>query len=534
MPYTDPTNTKLLCHFNGTTGDKPTPATTGQTITYVSGAAVSTAQEKWSGSLLLNGSSDYVTVPDSADWNFGTGDFTIDFWIRFVDNTLTSPLFDHYTGPKAHTTIRFDNGSIFIGRLNASEDWEFMVRGNCSLPNNEWHHIAVVRSGTGTDEMKIYRDGVDISAILQVGAWDYSFPDETGTVRIGYDEKAGVYTSAYIDEYRILKGEAAWTSGFTPPTAEWQVGTADSKNLVCQIDVEPAIAYGSKNLINSITSLLSSSKNLVNRISATVYGSSNLVNSITSQVTGSKDLVNSITAEVVGSANLTCSIDTIVYGSTNLVDSITSLVVTGRNLVCRMKCQQLDNIHLDGSITVEVQSSVSLTNRLMVLLKDLESLVNQIEVRCVSSVSLTNRIEVRVLDTEPLVNRLEVRVLSAKPLGDSIEVRCQKTAQLVNRIEVRVKSVVPLTDSITVLLLDSADLVNTIEVRIVSVVGGSVICRMIVRDLAVNNINNRLSVHKAGAIKSLTCSITVWEWIYVVPDSTMWTEILVPSYITPV
>jgi len=34
-------------------------------------------------SIYLNGSSDYVSIPDSDDWDFGTGDFTIDFWVDF-------------------------------------------------------------------------------------------------------------------------------------------------------------------------------------------------------------------------------------------------------------------------------------------------------------------------------------------------------------------------------------------------------------------------------------------------------------------
>jgi len=33
--------------------------------------------------LQFNGSSDYVSVADSPDWNFGSGDFTLEFWANF-------------------------------------------------------------------------------------------------------------------------------------------------------------------------------------------------------------------------------------------------------------------------------------------------------------------------------------------------------------------------------------------------------------------------------------------------------------------
>ena len=31
----------------------------------------------------FNGKTNYLSIPDSSDWNFGTGDFTIDFWVMF-------------------------------------------------------------------------------------------------------------------------------------------------------------------------------------------------------------------------------------------------------------------------------------------------------------------------------------------------------------------------------------------------------------------------------------------------------------------
>src|SRR3990167_5305793 len=80
------TDCVLMLHMDGTDG-----ATTftdssdnAKTMTAVGNAQIDTAQSKFGGaSGLFDGTGDWLTTPDSTDWDLGTGDFTIDFWIRF-------------------------------------------------------------------------------------------------------------------------------------------------------------------------------------------------------------------------------------------------------------------------------------------------------------------------------------------------------------------------------------------------------------------------------------------------------------------
>ena len=72
--------TKLLLHFDNNLTDSSASA---HTVTAVGGATTSSYQYEFGGySAYMNGSGQYFTVPDSADWYFGTGDFTIDTWVR--------------------------------------------------------------------------------------------------------------------------------------------------------------------------------------------------------------------------------------------------------------------------------------------------------------------------------------------------------------------------------------------------------------------------------------------------------------------
>ncbi|MFA9409514.1 MAG: hypothetical protein ACERKJ_11880, partial [Candidatus Dadabacteria bacterium] len=81
------TYTKLLLHMNGT--DESTTITdsgsTGHTVTAEDNAQIDTAVYKFdNASCLFDGTDDYLSVPDHADWNFGSGLFTIDLWFKLA------------------------------------------------------------------------------------------------------------------------------------------------------------------------------------------------------------------------------------------------------------------------------------------------------------------------------------------------------------------------------------------------------------------------------------------------------------------
>ena len=87
---------------------------------------------------------------------------------------------------------------------------------------NSWNHIALVRNGKGSDNLKIYINGK-----LKASATSTkTFGNSTDNAYIGWakDSVALVeeYTKGYIDEFRVSNGIARWTSEFTPPNAPYQ------------------------------------------------------------------------------------------------------------------------------------------------------------------------------------------------------------------------------------------------------------------------------------------------------------------------
>lgn len=158
-------------------------------------------------------SGSYLRCADHDDWNFGTGNFTIDLHVRYTTLAGFRGLISNYT-----------NGYNFWRLYNSSTRlyWEaYVASSDISLLNpewspsiNTWYHIALVRYG---NIFSLYVNG----SLLAAGEFNATMPDLTGVLAIGTDIDSGSILSGYMDEPRIVKGIAVWTSNFTPPTAPY-------------------------------------------------------------------------------------------------------------------------------------------------------------------------------------------------------------------------------------------------------------------------------------------------------------------------
>jgi len=224
------TNTKLALNFQGkTTGTKEIRdyGNTGHIATQVATAQLSTAQKKFgSTSLLLDGNSDYLTVPDHADWNFGTGDFTIDCWYYQTDwnttiigqfaNENNQWLLDFSEGPSGGQRIR----AYWIVGGVVKAHYTTIKYDGAPLTFNTWHHLALVRNGANG---YIFVDGVPLTIDTSTPFGTTDLTDFTGDLIIGKGLASTLYWNGYINELRISKGIARWTADFsaTLPTAPY-------------------------------------------------------------------------------------------------------------------------------------------------------------------------------------------------------------------------------------------------------------------------------------------------------------------------
>ena len=206
-PMTATTGTKLLLNF--TNAGIPDAAMMNDLET-VGNAQVSTSVVKYgTGSLAFDGSGDWLVAPTTPNCSFETGDFTIEGWVYPSAVTGTDRcLWDTRAAAGDSGMVLFINSS---GNLSTYTSAAIRITSSGTLTANTWQHIALVRS-SGT--MAFYINGT------QSGTLSYSTAITCpGRVWVGVRYDAAAPYTGYIDDLRITKGYARYTSSFTPPTA---------------------------------------------------------------------------------------------------------------------------------------------------------------------------------------------------------------------------------------------------------------------------------------------------------------------------
>lgn len=208
---------KLLMHCNGTDGATTTADSSVSThaITLSGGAQLDTAQFKFgASSILFNGTSAYATIANTSDFTFGTGDFTIEAFIRLNAGSKTQLVYDGRPLSTAgyYPTIYVSSANKLIYYTNSA----IRITGTTNITTGAWHHIAYCRSGTTG---RLFLNGV-----LE-GSWTDSgtYLGSTSRPVLGAsgDDLAGGWLDGWIDEVRIQKGNASYTAAFTPPSTEF-------------------------------------------------------------------------------------------------------------------------------------------------------------------------------------------------------------------------------------------------------------------------------------------------------------------------
>jgi hypothetical protein len=217
----------VLADFNG--ADAATTYTsedTGlRTATFAGNAQLDTAQFKFgTSSLLCDGTGDYITFPDSTDFDLGSGDFTIEAWVRHSDITGIQYYCARYdvngvseasyafawtasTGDLFFLSSALGTGDIVV--TTGTTPWTPTV--------GVWHHVAVTRdSGT----LRMFADGAKLyDATLATNLFAASTSFDIGSISGGSG-----YTHAFeghMSELRLTKGVARYTAAFTPPVASF-------------------------------------------------------------------------------------------------------------------------------------------------------------------------------------------------------------------------------------------------------------------------------------------------------------------------
>ena len=206
-PVTAITNTQLL--VKGTNAGVYDSTAKNDIIT-AGTVQISTAQSKFgTSSIVFNGSSDGLTVPASQNFVFGTGDFTIEFWMRSSSSATSMNLL---WMTSSWAIIVYSNSNIYWQTVQASSSLVNASYG--TLMDGNWHHVAACRT---SNAFKLYIDGSQV--LTGTDSTNYTINNQ---INIGSLGGYGWY-NGYMDDIRITKGYARYTgSSFTVPSAAFK------------------------------------------------------------------------------------------------------------------------------------------------------------------------------------------------------------------------------------------------------------------------------------------------------------------------
>lgn len=210
-PPTAVANTQLL--LNGTNGGI-VDAHSSSVWETVGNAKLSTSVTKFgNASISLDGVSSRLVTIASPQWVFGTGDFTVEFWLNTSD-TQGGIITPATTGAGYWALLL--NGSTLYWQ-SAYNVTNLKSASMSGYLNNTWVHVAIVRySGT----MNFYFNG---TAQGSGTADSTNYSGATNALTIGYDPQNNGYLAGYIDDLRITRGFARYTANFTPQTYQFEV-----------------------------------------------------------------------------------------------------------------------------------------------------------------------------------------------------------------------------------------------------------------------------------------------------------------------
>ena len=162
---------------------------------------------------------DNITMSGSSDFNFGTGDFTIEAWVKPRTLSGTHQIISCAVNSENWQLMRHSSGVLRWNSKGTNDGSTSAYNSTVDIPLNQWSHVAVCLDGT---QLSLYMNGVCVATFAGYtsnldfngspcwGAWD--------------DNKDLENWRGCMTDMRIYKGVAKYKGGFDVPNPYYPVG----------------------------------------------------------------------------------------------------------------------------------------------------------------------------------------------------------------------------------------------------------------------------------------------------------------------
>ena len=170
---------------------------------------------------------DKLDVPSSTDFDFGSGNFTVEAWVKTTasgEQGIVNRSNAHAGSDSAFIMYIQSSGTPYFG-ITENTGWDYSVTGTTNIVSGSWNHVAATREG---NYLKMYVNGT----LEGTTSWSGSIPTSSRVVNIGAQD-TGIHITGSISNVRIVKGTAVYTSSFRP-SYEPLTNITNTKLLCCQ------------------------------------------------------------------------------------------------------------------------------------------------------------------------------------------------------------------------------------------------------------------------------------------------------------
>ena len=175
----------------------------------------------------------FISVPSSTDFDYGTGDFTIEAWIYARSYVANAGIIGSFNDPGSGWRFVLDTD----GKLRFNNDSTGISTPTGLIKLNNWYHVALTKSSS---YINIYINGMRVTYTSNSQTIDRHNSSSVVTIGKNSINNTTWHWDGYISNIRVVKGTALYTgNSFVPATEPFtttsQGATASEvKLLTCQ------------------------------------------------------------------------------------------------------------------------------------------------------------------------------------------------------------------------------------------------------------------------------------------------------------
>ena len=121
--------------------------------------------------IMFNGVDTYLSTPDNGDWDFGSGNFTLEAWVwtSGLSGTQNRGLFGNRHTDGNGWEVKINPGTSQVTWYDSDQTNEKIQYTGHDF-SDRWTHVVVVREGQSAGQLKLFLDGILVKAdVLSAG-----------------------------------------------------------------------------------------------------------------------------------------------------------------------------------------------------------------------------------------------------------------------------------------------------------------------------------------------------------------------------